>query len=77
MGRAPLSQASSPFVEVECSKLANCDVEGYGRKMAKSVHIVCSDKRIVIRLDDLSKLLSLLEMTPPLSRGFLCWGLGC
>jgi hypothetical protein len=30
--------------------------------MAKSVHIVCGDKRIVIRLDDLSKLLSLLEV---------------
>jgi hypothetical protein len=52
-----LSQASSPFVEIDFSKLANCEVEGYGRKMARSVHIVCSDKRIVIRLDDLSKLL--------------------
>jgi hypothetical protein len=58
----PLSQVSGAFVEIDCSKLANCEVEGYGRKMAKSVHIICSDKRIVIRLDDLSKLLSLLEV---------------
>jgi len=62
MGRIPLSQVSSPFVEIDCSKLDSCEVEGYGRKMAKSVHIVCSDKRIVIRQDDLSKLLSLLEV---------------
>jgi len=58
-----LSQpTSSAFVEIECSKLSGCEVEGYGRKMAKSIHIVCSDKRIVIRLDDLSKMLSLLEV---------------
>jgi hypothetical protein len=57
-----MTQVSSPFVEIDFSKLSVCEVEGYGRKMAKSVHIVCSDKRIVIRLDDLSKLLSLLEV---------------
>ena len=57
-----MSQASSPFVEIDCSKLTNCEVEGYGKRMAKSVHIVCSNKRIVIRFDDLSKLLSLLEV---------------
>ena len=57
-----MSKASSPFVEIDFSKLAGCEVKGYGRKMARSVHIVCSDKRIVIRLDDLSKLLSLLEV---------------
>jgi tRNA isopentenyl-2-thiomethyl-A-37 hydroxylase MiaE len=64
MNGISLSQTPTPgtFVEIECSKLSECEVEGYGKKMARSVHIVCRDKRIVIKLDDLSKLLSLLEV---------------